>query len=106
PALHKVLGDSAISAGADVRLGVTAADIRDEDNAVQVSFSDGTTGRYDIVVGADGVYSDTRNAIMPDAPQPEFTGQSVWRYNFPRPADLDALHVYNGPTGIGLVPIS
>lgn len=106
PALHKVLGDSAISAGADVRLGVTATDIRDDGDAVQVGFSDGTTGRYDIVVGADGVYSDTRNAIMPDAPQPEFTGQSVWRYNFPRPADLDALHVYNGPTGIGLVPIS
>src|SRR5690606_6621549 len=89
-----------------VRLGVTATDIRDDGDAVQVGFSDGTTGRYDIVVGADGVYSDTRNAIMPDAPQPEFTGQSVWRYNFPRPADLDALHVYNGPTGIGLVPIS
>src|SRR5690606_34875441 len=82
------------------------ADIRDEGDAVQVRFSGGTTGRYDIVVGADGVYSDTRNAIMPDAPQPEFTGQSVWRYNFPRPTDLDALHVYNGPTGIGLVPIS
>jgi 2-polyprenyl-6-methoxyphenol hydroxylase-like FAD-dependent oxidoreductase len=30
----------------------------------------------------------------------------VWRYNLPRPADLDAMHVYNGPTGAGLVPIS
>ena len=43
---------------------------------------------------------------MPGAPEPAFTGQSVWRYNFPRPADLDALHAYNGPTGVGLVPIS
>jgi hypothetical protein len=25
---------------------------------------------------------------------------------FPRPADLDALQVYNGPTGVGFVPIS
>jgi hypothetical protein len=25
---------------------------------------------------------------------------------FPRPADLDVLQVYNGPTGVGLVPIS
>jgi 2-polyprenyl-6-methoxyphenol hydroxylase-like FAD-dependent oxidoreductase len=30
----------------------------------------------------------------------------VWRCNLPRPAGLDALHVYNGPTGAGLVPIS
>jgi 2-polyprenyl-6-methoxyphenol hydroxylase-like FAD-dependent oxidoreductase len=58
------------------------------------------------VVGADGVYSQTRDTIMPDAPKPTFTGQSVWRYNFPRPDGLDALHVYNGPIGIGLVPIS
>jgi 2-polyprenyl-6-methoxyphenol hydroxylase-like FAD-dependent oxidoreductase len=105
-ALHKVLGDSTIAAGAQVRLGITAASIRDLDEAVEVDFSDGSSGRYDIVIGADGVYSDTRRAVMPDAPGPEFTGQSVWRYNFPRPADLDALHVYNGPTGIGLVPIS
>ena len=106
PALHKVLGDSAIAAGAEVRLGVTAQDIRDAGDGVEVRFSDGSSGRFDIAIGADGVYSDTRQAIMPDAPEPEFTGQSVWRYNFPRPDDLDALHVYNGPTGIGLVPIS
>src|SRR5690606_28392272 len=37
---------------------------------------------------------------------PQFTGQAVWRYNFARPTDLDALHAYNGPIGIGLVPIS
>ena len=58
------------------------------------------------MVGADGVYSQVRDQIFPDAPRPEFTGQAVWRYNLPRPADLDALHAYNGPTGVGLVPIS
>jgi hypothetical protein len=30
----------------------------------------------------------------------------VWRYNLPRLPNLDALHVYNGPTGVGLVPMS
>jgi 2-polyprenyl-6-methoxyphenol hydroxylase-like FAD-dependent oxidoreductase len=47
-----------------------------------------------------------RQTILPDAEKPQFTGQAVWRYNFPRPADLDALHVYNGRTGVGLVPVS
>ncbi|GAA5062494.1 FAD-dependent oxidoreductase [Erythrobacter westpacificensis] len=106
PSLHKILGDRTISSGADVRLGVTAESIDDRGDDVQVTFSDGSEGVFDIVIGADGVYSDTRKAIMPDEAGPEFTGQAVWRYNFPRPADLDALHAYNGPIGAGLVPIN
>ena len=106
PALHKVLGDRTMASGADIRLGMTAQSIEDTGDAVRVIFSDGTMADYDIVIGADGVYSETRVTVLPDAEKPEFTGQSVWRYNFKRPADLNALHVYNGPTGIGLVPIS
>ncbi|MDO7837320.1 FAD-dependent oxidoreductase [Sphingobium sp. HBC34] len=105
-ALQKVLGDSAKALGADIRLGVTVDRLVDDGAAVDVGFSDGGAGRYDVVVGADGVYSQTRATILPDAEKPEFTGQGVWRYNFPRPADLDALHVYNGPIGVGLVPMS
>ena len=106
PALHMVLGDSALAAGADVRLGVTATHLEDQGESVLVTFNDGAQDRFDFVVGADGVYSDTRKAIFPDAPEPEFTGQSVWRYNFPRPADVDCLRVYEGPLGLGLVPLS
>lgn len=106
PALHKVLGDRAIAAGANVRLGVTANEIHDDGNKVTVSFSDETTGEYDLVIGADGLYSKTRAMVMPDAAGPEFVGQSVWRYNFKRPDDLDALRAYEGPTGVGLVPLS
>jgi 2-polyprenyl-6-methoxyphenol hydroxylase-like FAD-dependent oxidoreductase len=105
-ALQKVLGDSARAAGADIRLGVTATALDADGQGVDVSFSTGDTARFDIVVGADGVYSQTRETILPDAAAPEFTGQGVWRYNFARPADLDALHVYNGPVGAGLVPMS
>ncbi|OYW45423.1 MAG: 2-polyprenyl-6-methoxyphenol hydroxylase [Sphingomonadales bacterium 32-68-7] len=105
-ALQAVLAARTLGAGADVRLGVTAAALDMGAEGVAVDFSDGSQGRFDVVVGADGVYSQTRAQIMPDAPRPEFTGQAVWRYNFPRPTDLGALHVYNGPTGAGLVPIS
>lgn len=105
-ALQKVLGDRAKAAGATVRLGVTAEQLRDDGNGVDVVFSDGKRGRWDIVVGADGVYSQTRRQIFPDSPSPRFVGQSVWRYNLPRPADLTALRVYEGPKGVGLVPLS
>src|SRR5690606_4626473 len=63
-------------------------------------------GEYDLVIGADGTYSATRAMVLPEAALPAFTGQAVWRYNLPRAAGLDALHVYNGPIGAGLVPMS
>jgi 2-polyprenyl-6-methoxyphenol hydroxylase-like FAD-dependent oxidoreductase len=71
-----------------------------------VRFSDGTSGRYDVVIGADGVYSSTRAMLFPEAETPAFVGQSVWRYNFERPADLDCLRSYEGSVGTGLVPLS
>lgn len=106
PALHKVLGDRTIAAGVNVRLGVTATQTNDDGESVDVYFSDGSQGRYDIVVGADGLYSETRTQNFPDAPKPHFTGQAVWRHNFPRPEGMAGLCVYEGPTGVGLVPIS
>ena len=106
PALHKVLGDRAVAAGARIRLGVTADQINDDGVGVTVAFSDGTQGRYDLVIGADGLYSATRAMIFPDAPTPELTGQSVWRYNFDRAEDVKSLCAYEGPIGIGLVPLS
>lgn len=105
-ALQKVLGDNAKKLGAVIRLGVAVETFDDTDDGVSVRFTDGSEGQFDIVIGADGVYSQTREAILPEAEKPEFTGQGVWRYNFARPADLDALHVYNGPVGVGLVPMS
>jgi 2-polyprenyl-6-methoxyphenol hydroxylase-like FAD-dependent oxidoreductase len=106
PALHRVLGNRAKAAGATVRLGVTAVELEDSGSSVSASFSDGTQGNYDIVIGADGVYSTTRSMIFPEAAEPRFVGQSVWRYNFPKPAELDALRTYEGRVTCGLVPLS
>jgi 2-polyprenyl-6-methoxyphenol hydroxylase-like FAD-dependent oxidoreductase len=105
-ALHKILSERAMEAGARIRLGMTASAIEDDGQAVTVTFSDGTTSKYAVVIGADGLYSDTRRTLFPEAPAPEFTGQAVWRYNFERPEDLISLHVFDGPMGIGLVPLS
>lgn len=106
PALHKVLGDRAKAAGTDVRLGLTAEEIADQGDTVAVRFSDGSTGRYSVVVGADGLYSRTRQLLLPAAPAPAFTGQAVWRYNFARDPNVDGLQVYHGRIGAGLVPLS
>lgn len=105
-ALHKVLGDRAQAAGAEVRLGLTVEALEDDGTGVTARFSDGTSGRFDLVIGADGLYSQTRAQLFPDAPAPQFTGQSVWRYNFHRPEEMTCLRAYDGPTGFGLVPLS
>lgn len=106
PALQKVLADNAKKHGSNIRLGLTADIIDDNGDQVDVTFSDGRKDSYDLVIGADGVYSQTRQSLFPDAPGPEYTGQAVWRYNFDRPEDMEGLHVYNGKVGAGLVPMS
>jgi 2-polyprenyl-6-methoxyphenol hydroxylase-like FAD-dependent oxidoreductase len=104
-ALLRVLAKAATAAGAEIRRSTTAH-VEDTGNAILARFSDGTERSFDVAIGADGIYSQTRRRLFPDAPTPGFVGQAVWRYNLPRPTDFDALQVYNGPTGVGLVPMS
>lgn len=103
--LQRVLADRAKELGIAVRLGITADELADDGRGVDVRFSDGTARRYDIVVGADGVFSRTRTQIFPDAPKPRYTGQWVWRYNFPQPEELDCIRIYTGPHSAGVVPL-
>lgn len=104
--LHEVLIDHALALGVEIRMGRTLAALTQDDDGVDVTFDDGTDDRFDFVVGADGIYSTLRAQLFPDAPRPRFAGQAVWRYNLPRPAEIDSLHVFNGATGVGLVPMS
>ena len=104
--LQRVLGDRAQELGAKVRLGLTVSDIQDDGEGVDVRFSDGSTGRYDVVVGADGVFSQIRGMVLPEAQKPRYTGQWVWRYNLPRPADMDGIQIFAGPCNGGLVPMT
>lgn len=105
-ALHEVLAKRAREAGAQIRLGVEAEGFSETADGITVTFSDGTSGHYDLVIGADGVHSKTRAQLLPEAPKPQFTGQGVWRYNFPRDPELRSLHAYEGRTGMGLVPLA
>lgn len=106
PALQRVLADRARSLGSEIRLGVTTESMFDDGEGVDIAFTDGKLERFDLVIGADGLYSATRKQLLPNAPMPEFTGQAVWRYNFPRPKDVENLQAYTGRIGIGLVPLS
>ncbi|WP_210640538.1 MULTISPECIES: FAD-dependent oxidoreductase [unclassified Pseudomonas] len=105
-ALHQVLSQTTIALGASIRLGLSVQTLEQVDEAVDVLFTDGSRGRYDLVVGADGLYSQVRGLLFGEQYQPRFTGQAVWRYNLPRPAGIDHLATFQGPAGnAGLVPL-
>jgi 2-polyprenyl-6-methoxyphenol hydroxylase-like FAD-dependent oxidoreductase len=107
PALHNILTSAALERGTRVRLGVTVDHLDQTDDSVEIWFSDRTKGRFDLVVGADGIYSRIREMVFGEQLQPRFTGQSVWRHNFVRRPEIDHLAAFNGPNGsAGLVPLS
>ncbi len=107
PVLHKILSERTRGVGVDVRLGLTVQDLTQDGDGVQVGFSDGSPGIYDLVVGADGIFSKMRERIFPDGPKPRFTGQACWRLVAERPPGFDRSHFYMaGDTKLGFNPIS
>jgi 2-polyprenyl-6-methoxyphenol hydroxylase-like FAD-dependent oxidoreductase len=100
--LHEVMAAEVERLGVPVRLGVTAATIEGGD----VAFTDGSTGAYDFVVGADGAHSATRAAVLPGAPEPAFSGQVIWRAAAQSPDSLQRYTMLiGGPVRLGLVPL-
>lgn len=89
PVLAGILAETTRAAGTAVRLGCTFTTLEQLDDAVSVTFTDGTAGQYDLVVGADGLYSAVRAALMSQAPRPRYTGQGVCRAVVPRPVTLE-----------------
>jgi 2-polyprenyl-6-methoxyphenol hydroxylase-like FAD-dependent oxidoreductase len=85
-AVHEILRDA--TAAVPVRAGTSLTDL-DDGEAPRVSFSDGSNGSYDLVVGADGVHSTTRGLAF-GGPPARYVGQASWRFladGFPDIAD-------------------
>lgn len=107
PALHAIMQDTVREAGVTVTLGVSPTGYAEGNDGVTVTLSDGTKRLVDLVVAADGIFSETRQLLFPEAAAPRFTGQGCWRIVADRPADLDRAEIWiGGPVKLGLNPIS
>jgi 2-polyprenyl-6-methoxyphenol hydroxylase-like FAD-dependent oxidoreductase len=66
-ALHRADLHQVLLAGTEdvpVRWGCSPESVTETDEHVRVDFDDGSTGRYDLVVGADGVHSTVRRLVF------------------------------------------
>ena len=96
PRLHAILQEAVRASGADVRLDLTVSTLAQSDEAVTVTFSDGTSAQYDLVVGADGLRSLIRRLVFGPEHQPMYVGQVCWRCNVPRLPEVTTGWLFEG----------
>ncbi|MFB7917524.1 FAD-dependent monooxygenase [Streptomyces sp. NPDC056061] len=99
PALAEVLSSAAVAAGATIRFGTTITELADDGSGVDVTLSDGSTGRRDLVVGFDGIGSPLRTRLYGDRYAPEYTGFANWRVTVPRPPQVRGVVMANAGKG-------
>lgn len=104
--LHDILYEGAVQNGVKFKMGLTISAIENNEDAVNVTFTDGTKATYDLVIGADGVNSKVRTLVFGDY-KPAYVGSSVWRYAFKRPSDMETGYMFMGKSAkVGLIPMT
>jgi 2-polyprenyl-6-methoxyphenol hydroxylase-like FAD-dependent oxidoreductase len=107
PALHEIMAQRVRAAGIKVTLGARVTAYHQSEERVTVEFSDGRSETYALVIAAEGIYSQTRAMLFPEAPGPRLTGQGCWRIVADRPPGMDRPEMYlGGPVKLGFNPVS
>lgn len=107
PVLAGILADATRASGTNVMLGQTFRSLSPVADGADVELGTGETRHYDLVIGADGLFSTVRKAILPGAPVPSYTGQAVWRAVVKRPTEVDTAIMWLGPRiKVGINPVS
>jgi 2-polyprenyl-6-methoxyphenol hydroxylase-like FAD-dependent oxidoreductase len=72
--LYAALRAAAVQDGIDIRYGKRLVTLTEQPDGVTARFADGTEVTADLLVGADGLNSRTRNLLNPAAPAPRYLG--------------------------------
>jgi 2-polyprenyl-6-methoxyphenol hydroxylase-like FAD-dependent oxidoreductase len=94
--LHHILLGAAERAGVKIRLGTTTSEIREEQVRVNVRFSNGEEGTFDLLAGFDGIRSTTREYLVGTAFVPRPSGYGAWRVQVPRPGYVRSMEFLQG----------
>jgi 2-polyprenyl-6-methoxyphenol hydroxylase-like FAD-dependent oxidoreductase len=95
PELARILLEHAQKAGANVRFGTRVTGLDASHDGVEVFVNDESAGRYDLLIGADGLHSKVRELVGIEA-TPEPTGMGIWRTFVSRPAEVERSELYYG----------
>ncbi|WP_280512519.1 FAD-dependent monooxygenase [Nocardia farcinica] len=108
--LNRVLLDALAAAPGrlDYRYGESIDTLRPDDAGVTVGFTSGAAGRFDLVIGADGVHSATRRlAFGPEENYKTYLGGYTSYFTLPTPAGVEpgwlAMHTVPG-AALGIRP--
>ncbi|MEU7633525.1 FAD-dependent monooxygenase [Nocardia sp. NPDC049220] len=108
--LNQVLLDLLVAeGGVDYRYGEWITEIEQDGAGVDVTFASGAAERFDVVIGADGLHSATRQMVFgPEEQFATYLGGYMSFFTLPRPNDLEphwfTMHSLVGATGVGLRP--
>jgi 2-polyprenyl-6-methoxyphenol hydroxylase-like FAD-dependent oxidoreductase len=105
--LHEILLGAAERAGVEVRLGVTVDKIHENQDVVDVQFSNGQHDSFDLLAGFDGIRSTTRLHLVGTTFAPRPSGYGAWRVQAPRPDSVRGMEFLQGiGSKTGAMPLS
>jgi 2-heptyl-3-hydroxy-4(1H)-quinolone synthase len=87
------------------RFGVAVVVVREVDDGVEVSTSDGRSERFDLVIGADGLHSRVREQLEGDVPL-RYSGVTCWRAVSQNPGTDVMFEAWGHQVRVGVVPLS
>ena len=96
----------ALEAGCTIMMATTAVDIQQDVTGVTVGLSDGSSRRYDLVIGFDGINSQIRGYLFGEKYVPVRSGGVAWRAPVRAPDTLRGAVFCHGFGGkVGFVPL-
>lgn len=104
----EILARNALAAGVKISYQTRVTRLDQDSAGVSVELSNGAVDRADLLIAADGVYSQIRGMVFGEELKPFYAGQGVWRFTVPRPQTLDGFTLFRTEKGesVGFLPLA
>lgn len=98
--LHEILIEGI--SNIDISFNTTINTLKINPDSVTIELSNGNKEEYDLIIGADGLYSTTRKLLLGDIPLRKVTAQ-VCRFMIQKPKEINSWTLYISPAGQFLI---